>query len=187
MRTKRRFFTHAMGVGLACVSAPALAACLQDAARTYGVHLRLLTAIAQVESRLQPDAVHRNRDGSVDIGLMQINSRWLPTLREHGIERHDLLDPCVSVHVGAWILADNIGRLGLSWAAVGAYNAASPAKRLRYANKVYQDLQRLVLRRRCWGWACCSWPWKCQIWLKTPDLYWKRILSGIVPAALYIL
>jgi hypothetical protein len=33
------------------------------------------------------DTVSQNRDGSQDLGLMQINTRWLPVLARH--TRHD--------------------------------------------------------------------------------------------------
>ena len=42
---------------------------------------------------------------------MQINSTWLPVLARYGIHEHDLLHPCTSLQVGAWILAGNVQRL----------------------------------------------------------------------------
>jgi soluble lytic murein transglycosylase-like protein len=123
----------------AAVLAPAQA-CWDDAARRYNVSSHLLYAIARTESALDPRAVGRNRDGSRDLGLMQINSRWLPRLAEYGIAEHDLFDPCTSILVGAWILADNVSRLGYTWEAVGAYNAATPARRAAYIDKVRRQL-----------------------------------------------
>lgn len=118
-------------------------ACWQDAAERFGVNASLLYAIGRTESGLNPLARGPvNTNGSYDIGLMQINSSWLPTLRRHGIEERELYDACTSIHVGAWILAHNMRRLGNSWNAVGAYNAADPKKRLAYALKVYRNLPR---------------------------------------------
>ena len=71
---------------------------------------------------------------------MQINSAWLPRLSKHGITETDLFDPCTSIHVGAWILAGNVRRLGYTWEAVGAYNAAHPALRRTYAERVYRHI-----------------------------------------------
>jgi soluble lytic murein transglycosylase-like protein len=116
-------------------------ACWEAAAARYRVSSELLYAIARTESALNPQAVGRNANGTRDIGLMQINSTWLPTLATHGIGERDLFDACTNIHVGAWILAGNVQRLGYTWDAVGAYNAASPARRRAYAEKVRRHLR----------------------------------------------
>ena len=122
---------------LACVPAHA---CWNEVAAWYGVNVHLLVAIAKTESNLNPDALNRNKNGSYDIGMMQINSSWLPTLRRHGVTEAALKDPCTNLQVGAWILAQNMARMGLTWEAVGAYNARNPALRIKYAQKVYKNL-----------------------------------------------
>jgi soluble lytic murein transglycosylase-like protein len=43
--------------------------------------------------RVDPAAIGRNRNGSRDIGPMQINSTWLARLARHGIAKADLFDP----------------------------------------------------------------------------------------------
>ena len=140
---------------LLCAIALPAHACWQDAAARYGVDARLLYAIAQQESSLNPGAINRShaaRTGSVDIGLMQINSRWLPVLGQHGIRESDLLDPCTNLQVGAWILADVVARHGNQWQAVGAYNAACTrlkgeactAQRAAYAWKVFERLDEPI-------------------------------------------
>jgi soluble lytic murein transglycosylase-like protein len=97
--------------------------CWMSVAQHYGLPQDLLRAIAQVESGNNAYAVHRNPNGTVDIGLMQINSRWLPALAQIGIGIHELFEPCVSIAVGAWILSEQVARYGYSWEAIGAYNA----------------------------------------------------------------
>ena len=101
---------------------------------------------------------HLARTGSVDLGLMQINSHWLPTLEPRGITRAVLLsDACVNIEVGAEILADLKRRHGDSWIATGAYNAACTqlqgaacdAARSKYAWKVYQAMVSLAETGRC--------------------------------------
>jgi soluble lytic murein transglycosylase-like protein len=122
-------------------------ACWQDAAEQYEVNPYLLFAIAKTESNLKTNALNRNKDGSYDIGLMQINSRWLPILRKYGVREEQLWDACTNIQVGAWVLAQNMRRMGNSWDAVGAYNAKDPAKRLRYALKVYKNIPSEILHR----------------------------------------
>lgn len=126
-------------------------ACWDAVARRHGVPADLLYAVAKVESDLNPKAVNRShfhRTRSMDLGLMQINSRHLPKLARYGITEASLFDPCTNLDVGAWLLADLFARKGLSWDSVGAYNAACTElkgeactqARARYAWKVYRQL-----------------------------------------------
>nr|WP_198980733.1 lytic transglycosylase domain-containing protein [Herbaspirillum sp. ASV7] len=125
---------------------PAQAAnlCFDQAGARYGVSPLILQAIAQQESGMNPRAMNRNRNGTRDIGIMQINSSWLGFLARHHIREADLYDACTNIHVGAWILGSNFQRMGVSWEAVGAYNAVSPDKRARYATQVIGRLRRLL-------------------------------------------
>ena len=115
----------------------------QKVGREYNLSPRLLYAIARVESNLNPNArSKKNQNGSYDIGLMQINSTWLPVLKRYGISESDLYHPLVNLRVGAWILAQNIQRYGPTWKAVGAYNAVSPSKQLKYVQRIADILQQ---------------------------------------------
>lgn len=130
-----------IGLAVAVQAWPARAEmdiCIKQAAQRYQVDERLIHAIIQVESSGNPLALNRNANGSEDIGVMQINSSWLPVLGRYGIQRHHLDDPCTNVHVGAWVLAGNIARYGHTWRAVGAYNARSHVKRERYVAQVWR-------------------------------------------------
>jgi soluble lytic murein transglycosylase-like protein len=120
------------------------AACFEKAARQYQVDPFLLAAIAWQESEFNKDARHFNADGSEDIGIMQINSRWLTLLNRRGITRAVLLRvACVNIEVGAWVLAINFYQKGINWDSVGAYNAGAKAtftqalKRYRYSSRIY--------------------------------------------------
>lgn len=124
----------------------ATASCFRMAAERYGVSESMLRAIAQVESGSAPSTVEsRNANGSRDIGRMQINTVWLPTLAKYGIYEAQLRDECTSIHVGAWILSNNMAKHGESWQAIGAYNVGClrlsetecTRRRNRYAWKVF--------------------------------------------------
>ncbi|HHC0467380.1 TPA: SPI-1 type III secretion system invasion protein IagB, partial [Salmonella enterica] len=100
------------------------------------------------ESAMKPGAIGYNRDGSTDLGLMQINSFHMKRLKKMGISEKQLLqDPCISVIVGASILSDMMKIYGYSWEAVGAYNAGTSPKRSdirkRYAKKIWENYRKL--------------------------------------------
>jgi hypothetical protein len=65
---------------LLLVAGPCRADCIDDAADYHRVHPYVLRAIAFQESRMRPAAVNRNADGSVDFGMMGINSVHLAEL-----------------------------------------------------------------------------------------------------------
>jgi soluble lytic murein transglycosylase-like protein len=117
--------------------------CLDDAADYFSLDPVLVHAIAKHESAMHANAINRNTDGSYDLGLMQINTSWLPALAAKGISAQQLMNPCVNGYVGAWILRTNIEKFGHTWKAVGAYNASSINKQLRYANNIYAIWQSL--------------------------------------------
>ena len=122
-----------------------MATCYEAAAQRHGVNAQLLRAIARVESSENPGALNINRQfrqPNEDIGLMQINSVWLPELNRYGIERQHLFDACLNAHVGAWILARQMRKFGNTWTAVGAYHSQTPHLNARYAQRVYRELQR---------------------------------------------
>ena len=136
---------------LTCLPAKS-ATCFEHASQRYGVPANLLKAIALQESSGRAHAFNRNPNGTFDMGMMQINSAWLPTLARHGIQPQHLWDPCVSTLVGAWILANNFARLGYNTQGLGAYNAASPHKRERYARQVLGRLTQVAAypQQRAW-------------------------------------
>ncbi|MFO6420435.1 lytic transglycosylase domain-containing protein [Hylemonella sp. W303a] len=118
--------------------------CFTAAAERFGVDKHMLIAIAKTESAFDPNAVGpTNADGTHDVGLMQINTRWLPQLAEMGIHREKLKGACTNIYVGAWILSKKIQQHGTLWKAVGAYNAISPAKRASYIAKVQRNYARV--------------------------------------------
>lgn len=144
---------HLLLIAILLLSQAALAnqpgwSCWKEAADRYKVPVDLLYAIARVESGNRTEAINRNPDGSYDIGVMQINSSHLSRLKKYGITAVRLLtEPCLNVHVGAWILSDAIARFGYTWKAIGAYNAASDSKRIAYAKKVYAMYARIQQER----------------------------------------
>lgn len=115
-----------------------VAFCFDEAAREYGVHPNLLRSIAKIESSNNPSAVNHNSNGSIDLGIMQINSSWIKAM---GLDRQELLkNPCYNVMTGAKILRKCMDKHGYTWEAIGCYNAISPHMRIKYSWKVFNEL-----------------------------------------------
>jgi soluble lytic murein transglycosylase-like protein len=115
----------------------AWAFCWNEAGTRYRVSAALLQSIGQHESGLRATAINRNQNGTVDVGLMQINSVHFKELQSYGISPNALWDPCTNVMVGAFLLARSIQKYGNTWEAVGGYHSRTPDLKERYAKKVY--------------------------------------------------
>ncbi|MCL4456005.1 MAG: lytic transglycosylase domain-containing protein [Nitrospirae bacterium] len=125
---------------LFCSSAHAF--CFEEAAKAYGINQALIESIAMIESNLNPKAVNKNLNGSIDMGLMQINSFWVKTL---GLNAGELIsNPCYNTMTGAKILKQCVDRYGYTWEAVGCYNATSKHKRANYSWKIFKSLESRV-------------------------------------------
>lgn len=139
----RVLFTLSSIALLAVGPRPALAQdCFEAAAQYHGVNPLILRAIAWQESHANAAAINHNANGSLDYGLMQINSIHLKRLGRYGIEKDRLMDPCASIYIAAWHLRSKMNKFGNSWQAVGAYHSETPALRDKYASQIIGILRR---------------------------------------------
>jgi len=124
--------------------------CWTVAGSHYQIDPWLLYAIASVESANDPHAINTNRDGSIDVGLMQINSFWFDALAEKGYSPTMLFVPCTNITIGAWVLSQAFDQYGRNWRGLGSYNAGTAntataeENRLAYARRVFSAYQRLT-------------------------------------------
>jgi len=126
---------------LAALVAPcAFADCVSDAAGYHAVNDKVLRAILWNESSMNASAVNRNQNGTVDVGIAQINSIHFGQLREHGVHPEHLMNACVGTYVAAWHLRKQTLAYGNTWLAVGAYHSMTPHYNQTYANRVHATL-----------------------------------------------
>ncbi|PMS14413.1 lytic transglycosylase [Trinickia dabaoshanensis] len=114
--------------------------CFARAGAYQGVNPLVLRAIAWYESKGNPSAVHRNADGSIDVGQSQINSIHFAELRRYGVPPGALKDACVNTYVAAWMLKQKMIRYGNTWHAIGAYHSETPSLRDKYARSIHAVL-----------------------------------------------
>jgi soluble lytic murein transglycosylase-like protein len=106
----------------------------------------VLKAIAVVESGINPKAVSRERR-TRNLGIMQVNSSWIPVLRRKGFDVKKIMDPCYNILIGAFVLKVYVDESsGDLWKGVGRYNAKSRGKQLRYVRKVRSVLRRVKFK-----------------------------------------
>jgi soluble lytic murein transglycosylase-like protein len=125
-----------------------LAACLLIAAQTYSIPPAVLLGIYQVEGGRVGQEVGPNKNGSYDLGPMQINTIWLEELAgEWGVPTATARkwvrdDPCTNVGVSAWILRRNLDETGDLAKSIAHYHSRTPTIGGAYRRKVVGSMQR---------------------------------------------
>ena len=132
-----------------CVDAGATDAvtCFQLASQYHHVDFGILRAINIRENPRCDQTIVHNRNSSVDVGCMQINSVHFSELARYGIGPADLNDQCKNIFIGAWHYRKKINKWGNTWQAVGAYHSETPSRRDQYAAEVYRIWIRYGLNR----------------------------------------
>ncbi|MBP2480194.1 hypothetical protein J3A72_000486 [Stenotrophomonas sp. PvP093] len=135
------------------------AACVAAAAERYAVPSPLLLAVMRTEGGTTGRTSRPNGNGSLDLGLMQINEIHLPELARYGISREMVIhNECVNIFIGAFILSRELSKPGADyWTNVGAYNSRTPCERfyskgkkcpnIEYQRKVAQHLSNILQGR----------------------------------------
>lgn len=117
------------------------AACLMAAAQNYSLPPAVLVGILHVEGGKVGQQV-ANRNGSYDLGPMQINTLWVPILaKEWNVSNNTAKrwirdDPCTNVNVAAWILRRNLDETKSMSRAIAWYNSRTPHIGYKYRKKV---------------------------------------------------
>ena len=123
--------------------------CVQAAATYHSVNPWVLQAILSVESGFKPNAVNRNQNGTIDVGMAQINSAHFARLKALGVMPDRLMDSCVATYVAAWFLAEKIRQNGLSWYGIATYHSKT---------RCYNDRYAALLRNKLREWQVLDGP-----------------------------
>lgn len=115
----------------------------------YGLPPRVLPAIQAVEGG-RVGTVSRNADGSDDLGVMQVNTRWLAPiagltgLPEAAVRDRLVGDACFNIAAAGAILGAHLRRTdGDLMRSVGDYHSRTPALHAAYAARVLGAADRL--------------------------------------------
>jgi soluble lytic murein transglycosylase-like protein len=133
--------------------APAVAQCIASAAVRYQVPELLLHAIVAKEAG-RTGHCNRNRNGSLDCGLAQINTVWFSHFARYGIRpEHIVHDACLNVHLGAYVLRTYYNQ-SRDWVAATASYNIGPSRRSAVRNDIGRRYAEAVVRH--W-WTLYRW------------------------------
>lgn len=128
-------------------------ACMLLTASVYHLPPRVLPAILAVEGGHQ-GSVHRNKDQSEDLGVMQINTLWIyPLARFAGLPpdvvRYRLInDTCFNIAASGMIMRTYLNETrGDIMIAVGDYHSHTPVLNQDYQVKVMDAARTLFAGR----------------------------------------
>lgn len=119
--------------------------CINKAAITYHVPVPIILSVIKKEGGHNGQAV-KNKNGTYDFGVMQINSSWLTRIAIYHYTREDIqYDACKNVMVGTWILGRNIAAGKDLWRGVGNYHSHTPRFNHKYQIDIRASYDRMAL------------------------------------------
>ena len=135
--------------------------CMALVAQIYSLPPRVLPSIQRVEGGA-PGLVHRNANGTFDLGVMQINTIWLPylsrytNLPESEVQTRLLLRTCFNIAAAGLIMRIYLDETGGDlMRAVGNYHSHTQAlnqdylvRVLRSASFLFQPSRDPAMKRR---------------------------------------
>jgi hypothetical protein len=116
-------------------------ACMLQAAQFYALPPRVLPSIQAVEGGA-PGTVHRNADGSFDLGVMQVNTLWVGPIANRIHAAPDAVaarltnDACFNIAAAALILRGYLNESHDLLEAVGDYHSHTRLLNLAYRSHV---------------------------------------------------
>ena len=122
-------------------------------ASLYHLPPRVLPAIQAVEGG-RPGITHRNTDGTLDLGVMQINTRWLEPLARYTATTPAIVfvrlrdDACYNIAAAGAIMRGALDETrGDLLRAVGNYHSHTPHLNLAYRAQVLRAARGLFAAR----------------------------------------
>ena len=130
-----------------------LAACILLTAQAYSLPPAVLTGIYQVESGAIGAETGPNKNGSYDLGPMQINTVWIPYFSKkwnlsNSKTRQLIRDnPCYNAKAAAQILKNHLKETKSISKAISHYHSRTPSIGTTYKKKVILAMLREGLLR----------------------------------------
>lgn len=118
-------------------------------ATIYSLPPRVLPAIQAVEGGA-PGIVSLNSNGSEDLGVMQVNTLWIPHLARYSrrspaeVRARLIAEPCFNIAAAGLILRTYLDEAGNDlMRAVGNYHSHTPVRHEAYKVRVLRSAEKL--------------------------------------------
>jgi hypothetical protein len=128
-------------------------ACMAATAAFYHLPPRVLPSIHAVEGGA-PGAISRNADKSADLGVMQVNTLWVPRfasitgMTQDAVRTRLIYDPCFNIAAAGAIMRAYLNESGGDLLrAVGYYHSHTPALASAYQAAALNAATRLFVHR----------------------------------------
>jgi len=118
--------------------------CVVEASAYYATPPELLIAI-RIQEGGAPGMMSPNKNGSFDLGPMQINTIHRSMFAGYNISMEQIRDDeCTNIYAGAYIFhKELLSARGDVWRAVGNYHSRTPTFHHRYRSGVIRHYQRI--------------------------------------------
>lgn len=118
--------------------------CSIAAAERFEIPAAIILAVAEMEGG-RPGQWVKNKNGSYDVGPMQLNTRYLVHLKEeYGVTPEDVAaEGCYSYEVAAWRLRRHLTRdTGDVWTRVANYHSRTPRHNAKYQRRLIGKVEK---------------------------------------------
>lgn len=133
----KNFYPYLLLLSISPIASGSQNDCIYEAAQCFKINPLIIKAIIWQESSNRQSAVNVNKNKTLDVGIMQINSIHFNELKLHGVSEKELReDSCANIFSGSWILNKVIQDNGYTWEGIGTYHSKTPRYRNVYASKI---------------------------------------------------
>ena len=116
----------------------------KKAGKFYHIPWFLIKMVAVTENyKMDPNLIRKNKNNTVDIGLMQINTVWIKKLQKkfNHVDQITLKNPIVNIYAGGFILNYYIKKYGYSWESISYYHSFNK----KYSSKWLIRIKKNIL------------------------------------------
>ena len=118
--------------------------CVTAAAAAFKLPELMIELIIETEGGW-PGARVVNKDATADLGVMQINTRWLKHFGARGVSESDLQNSaCINIYAGTYLLKTHLNQTGDLALAMAYYHNRKPHYAAAYLSRIQGVIDRRI-------------------------------------------